>query len=73
MLILKTIIYRILRILIVLLVTFSITGSIGSALSISLIDALVASVYYYYFDKYWLVLEPKIQHLYFKVKYRKMD
>jgi len=61
--------YRAIRILIVLMVTFIVTGSIGDALSISMLDAVVASVYYYYFDKYWYVAEDILQSIWFRLKY----
>ncbi len=73
MLIAKTIIYRVLRILIVLLVTLMVTGSIGNALSISMIDAVIASIYYYYFDKYWYLCENYLTHLWYVIKYTKMN
>jgi len=53
MLVMKSIIYRILRVLIVLIVSYVVTGDISSSINISLIDAIVATIYYYYFDVYW--------------------
>ena len=71
MLILKAIIYRILRIGIVLIVSFFVLGNIQTALSISIIDALVATIYYYYFDKFWDKVQIKLEHYYLAFKYRK--
>lgn len=71
MILLKSIVYRILRIFIVLIVTFIVTESIGSALSISFIDAIIATIYYYYFDKLWPKFERKFEHLFYIIKYWK--
>jgi uncharacterized membrane protein len=72
MLILKAIVYRIIRILLLLLVSYFVLGNITAALSISLIDAVIATVYYYYFDKIWDKFEKKIEHYKLEYKYRKM-
>jgi len=72
LLILKAIVYRIIRILILLAVSYFILGSISAALSISLIDAIIATVYYYFFDKAWNKFEDKIEHWKLEYKYRKM-
>ena len=72
MLILKAIVYRIIRILILLAVSYFILGSISAALSISLIDAIIATVYYYFFDKAWNNFEGKVEHWKLSYKYRKM-
>lgn len=72
-LLIKSILYRVIRILIVLIVSVLVTGSIGTALSISLIDAGIATAYYYYFDKYWHLFEGGIKHIMYKIKYRKYD
>jgi len=72
MLILKSIIYRIIRILLLLIVSYFVLGNITTALSISLIDAVVATIYYYFFDKAWSKFEDKIEHYKLKYKYRKM-
>jgi len=72
MLILKAIVYRVIRILLLLIVSYFVLGSITTALSISLIDAVIATVYYYFFDKTWDKFEDKIEHYKLKYKYRKM-
>ena len=73
LLLVKSVLYRVIRILIVLVITLLITGSVGNALTISLLDAVVATIYYYYFDKYWYIIEKYIKHLMLLVKYRKMN
>jgi len=72
MLIIKAIIYRIIRILILLIISYIVLGNIGTALSISLIDAIIATIYYYYFDKLWTKFETKVDHWKLEYKYRKM-
>lgn len=72
MLFLKAIIYRVLRIVLLLLVAFLVLGDISTALSISAIDAVVATIYYYFFDKGWAKFEEKIEHWRLEWKYRKM-
>jgi len=71
-LILKAIIYRILRILLLLITAYFVLGDIGVALSISGIDAIIATIYYYFFDKGWDKFEKKIKHWRLEWKYRKM-
>jgi len=73
LLILKSIIYRILRILLLLIVSFIILGNINTALSISLLDALIATIYYYYFDIIWEKITPSIRELIIRIKYRKFN
>jgi len=73
MLILKSIVYRIIRILLLLVVSFIILGNINLAISISSIDAIIATIYYYYFDKIWFIFEPKIKSLLLLIKYRKFN
>lgn len=74
MLLIKSIVYRIFRILILLAVALVVLGDTTAALSISVIDAVVATIYYYYFDKGWdRFLEPSIKELLIKIKYRKFD
>lgn len=74
MILIKSIIYRIFRILILLVVALVVLGDTTAALSISAIDAVVATAYYYYFDKGWArYLEPMFTELLIKIKYRKFD
>ena len=73
MILIKAIVYRILRILLLLITTFLILGDISTALSISVVDAIIATLYYYYFDKSWSVFEKKIKHWKLEYKYRKMN
>jgi len=73
LLILKSIIYRVLRILLLLIVSFIILGNINTALSISLLDALIATIYYYYFDIVWEKITPSIKELGIRIKYRKFN
>jgi len=60
MLIIKSILYRLIRILLLLLTSFLILGNIETAFSISIIDAVIATIYYYYFDKFWKRIEFKL-------------
>jgi len=73
MLIIKSIIYRILRIILLLITTYFIIGNINIALSISFIDAFIATIYYYYFDKLWHIFENHIQKIKLNYKYRKFN
>lgn len=72
MLILKAVVYRVFRILLLLLTAYVVLGDITTALSISAIDAIIATVYYYFFDKGWVTFETKINHWKLEWKYRKM-
>jgi len=74
MLIIKSIVYRIIRVLLLLVVSYFVLGDIQMALSISFIDMIVATFYYYYFDKSWEKFgEPFFNGLLLKFKYRKFD
>ena len=55
----KAIVYRVLRILIILIIALLATGSIRESLTISIIDAIIATAYYYYFDIFWSKIELK--------------
>ena len=72
MLILKAIIYRVIRILLLLAVSYFVLGNITTALSISFIDAIIATIYYYFFDKGWDKFESKANHWRLEWKYRKL-
>jgi len=72
MLILKAVVYRVFRILLLLLTAYFVLGDITVALSISAIDAIIATVYYYFFDKGWGAFESKINHWKLAWKYRKL-
>ena len=50
---LKTIIYRLGRIFILGVIGLFVTGSLNFAISISIIDMFIASIYYYVFDIIW--------------------
>jgi len=71
-LVFKSVLYRILRILLLLSISFIFLGNIGIALEISLIDAFIATIYYYYFDRMWNKIEPKIREIFLAIKYRKL-
>jgi len=73
MILIKAIVYRILRILLLLITAYFVLGNISAALSISAIDAIIATLYYYYFDKSWSIFEKKIEHWKLEYKYRKMN
>ena len=73
MLILKSIVYRVLRIIISFIVSYLVVGDLSTAAAISAVDAVVATVYYYYFDKLWDKFLPRTKHLMNTVKYRRMN
>jgi len=52
-LIIKSIVYRIIRIVLLFATTYLVLGDISSAISISIIDTIIATIYYYYFEKMW--------------------
>jgi len=52
-LIYKSLIYRLLRVGILLIISYAITDDITNAMSISIIDMVVATGYYYLFEIYW--------------------
>ncbi len=49
---LKTVIYRIFRIILLFIVVYLVAG-VSIAASVSLIDIVVATLYYYYFEVLW--------------------
>jgi len=53
MLIVKTILYRVIRLVLLLAVAYIFLGDIGTALSISFVDTIVATIYYYMFERFW--------------------
>lgn len=61
MLLAKALVYRVLRILLLLVTAYLVIGNIEEAMSISAIDAVVATVYYYYFDKAWCSLSSRVE------------
>jgi len=69
---LKAIIYRIVRICIVFISGYFILGDTSTAMEIAGVDLIAATLFYYYFDKWWCHLERKIRQLYLKWKYRKL-
>jgi len=70
---LKAILYRIVRIGIVFISGFFILGDPSSALRIAGIDTIAATLFYFYFDKFWEVINAKITYVTLKWKYRKLD
>jgi uncharacterized membrane protein len=74
MLIVKSIVYRILRILLLLVTALVVLGDIKTAISISFIDAIVATIYYYYFDKIWEKFGiPFFTKVWYNIKYSKLN
>lgn len=71
-LLLKAIIYRFFRIIIVFLAGFITTGEPFTALNIALLDMVVATMFYYYFDKFWIKIEIVVEKIYLKIKYRNL-
>jgi len=67
-LLIKSIVYRILRIIILLSITYYISGDISQSITISFIDAIIATMYYYYFDVLWI----KLTELFIRMKYMKL-
>lgn len=62
MLLYKAIIYRLMRIAIVLIIALLATGSIRESLTISVLDAIIATIYYFYFDLMWSKIEVKFKN-----------
>jgi len=70
---LKAIIYRIFRILIVFISGLIAMGNPFIALNIALVDMVAATLFYYYFDKFWDKIEKFLRELYIRIKYKKMN
>jgi uncharacterized membrane protein len=68
----KAIIYRIIRILIVFISGYFILDDASIAVSIAGVDMIAATLFYYYFDKFWCKIEDYINRLYLKWKYRRL-
>ena len=59
--------------MIMIITSFFILDDMWLALSISAVDAIVATIYYYYFDRVWdSVIHPGILNIKLRIKYRKM-
>jgi len=56
-LIIKAVVYRMIRILLLWTIALIILDNPKDALTISLVDAIAATIYYYYFDKIWSHIE----------------
>jgi len=69
---LKAILYRIVRIFIVFVSGFFILGDTSAALEIAGVDMIAATLFYYYFDKFWCNIENFFNKAYLKWKYRKL-
>jgi uncharacterized membrane protein len=69
---LKAILYRIIRILIVFISGYFILDDATTAMSIAGIDMVAATLFYYYFDKFWCKIENYLHKLYLKWKYRRL-
>jgi len=68
----KAILYRLVRMGIVFLSSFFILGETTVALSIMSVDVIAATLFYYFFDKYWCHIEEKLQQMFIHWKYRKL-
>jgi uncharacterized membrane protein len=67
---LKAITYRIIRILLLLVIALTITGNVSEAVTVSVVDAILATLYYYYFDRMWdSYFKERVDLLWFKIKY----
>ena len=53
MLFYKAIVYRLLRLLVLAMSVLFISGSIDITISVVILDAIVATLFYYYFDVTW--------------------
>jgi uncharacterized membrane protein len=69
---LKAILYRIIRILIVFISGYFILDNASAAISIAGVDMIAATIFYYYFDKFWCKIENYLHRQYMKWKYRKL-
>ncbi len=72
MLFIKAILYRVIRMIIVFLSSFSILGDTSTALSIMSIDMVAATLFYYFFDRAWPSIESKLKSIVLLIKYRKL-
>jgi len=59
MLIVKSIIYRIIRVFILFTISILVGRDINIAISISVIDLFVATIYYYFFEIIWEKIDKK--------------
>ena len=71
-LIIKAIIYRVIRIIIVFISGFIALGNPLIAINIALIDMIAATIFYYYFDRFWTKIEGFIDQIYLKIKYYRL-
>jgi uncharacterized membrane protein len=69
---LKAILYRIVRIIIVFISGYFILDDATVAVSIAGVDMVAATLFYYYFDKFWCVIESYLHKIYLKWKYRRL-
>jgi uncharacterized membrane protein len=73
-LIVKSFIYRVLRVILLLIISYLVLGDIKDALSISFIDMAVATLYYFYFEKGWDKFgEPFFKEVLLRAKYWKLN
>jgi len=70
---LKAILYRIVRIFIVFISGYFILGDTTTAVSIAGVDMVAATLFYYYFDKWWCKIEDYLHKIYLRWKYRKLN
>jgi uncharacterized membrane protein len=68
----KAILYRIVRMIIVFMASFFVSGDSTLALSIMSIDVVIATLFYYFFDLWWYKIERIIQKSWIKIKYHKL-
>jgi len=72
-LVIKAIIYRIIRICIVFIAGLITTGEPFTALNIALVDMSAATLFYYYFDTFWSKIEGNIEEVYIRWKYSRLS
>jgi len=68
----KAILYRVVRIVIVFISGYFILGDTSAAVSIAGVDMVAATLFYYYFDRWWCIIEEYLHKIYLKWKYRKL-
>ena len=68
----KAILYRIVRIFIVFLSGIFILDNASIAMEIAGIDMVAATIFYYFYDRWWTTINKYIQRIHMKIKYRRL-
>jgi len=72
-LVIKAVIYRIVRVFIVFLSGIFILNDPTVALTIAGVHTIVATLFYWYYDSIWPTINKKINYVERKWKYRRLD